>query len=173
MIRVKQLDFAYGERPVVQGVSLDVPSGCLAALVGPNGSGKTTLLKCVAQILIPIGGTVTVEGRRAKELRAREMARYLAYMPQRLDTVFPMTVFDLVLTGRRPYIAWRPTRNDLDVTWRVMETVGVTELATRYVDELSGGETQKIFLARALAQERGFCCWMSRRATWTCITNWR
>jgi iron complex transport system ATP-binding protein len=83
------------------------------------------------------------------------MAHHLAYMPQRLDTAFPMTVFDLVLTGRRPHIGWRPSPKDLDVTWRVMETVGVTDLAARYIDELSGGETQKIFLARALAQDTG------------------
>jgi len=155
MIRVERLDFAYNERPVFRGISLDVSSGCLAALVGPNGSGKTTLLKCVAQILSPTGGTVTIQGRRAEDLRAREMARHLAYMPQRPDTTFPMTVFDLVLTGRRPHISWRPAQNDLDVTWRVMETVGITELAARYVDELSGGETQKIFLARAFAQDTG------------------
>jgi iron complex transport system ATP-binding protein len=155
MIRIEHLDFAYNGRPVFRDLSFDVSASRLTALVGPNGSGKTTLLKCIAQILSPDAGTVLVQGRMAKEMRAREMARQLAYMPQRLDTAFPMTVFDLVLTGRRPYIAWRPAQEDLNVTWRVMETVGIAELAARYIDELSGGETQKIFLARALAQDSG------------------
>jgi len=153
VIRVEELDFAYNSKPVLRHVSLDVPTGCLAAIVGPNGSGKTTLLKCMARILTPANGIVELEGRPAASLRPREMARRLAYMPQRLDTAFPMTVFDLVLTGRRPHISWRPSRRDLDVTWRVMDMVGVTDLAARYIDERAGGETQKVFLARAFAQE--------------------
>jgi iron complex transport system ATP-binding protein len=153
MIRVEKLGFGYNGRPVLNGIGLDVPKGCLAAVVGPNGSGKTTLLKCIAGILTATTGRVGLDGRDASGMGLRDMARRLAYMPQRLETAFPMSVYDLVLTGRRPHISWRPSRNDLDVTWRVMEAVGVTDLATRYIDELSGGETQKVFLARALAQE--------------------
>lgn len=153
MIQVEQLGFAYAGRFVLQEVSLDLPPGCLAALVGPNGSGKTTLLKCIAGILKPTDGRVRVQDCPLTGLSLRQLARRLAYMPQGLDTAFPMTVFDLVLTGRRPHIAWRPSPDDLDVTWRVMDMFGVGDLATRYIDELSGGETQKVFLARAFAQQ--------------------
>lgn len=153
MIRVEKLCFAYNGQPVLNGVGLSVPKGCLTAVVGPNGSGKTTLIKCIGRILAPLSGSVELNGQSSSRIRLREMARRVAYMPQRLETAFPMTVYDLVLTGRRPHIAWRPSRKDLDIAWRVMESVGVASLAARFVDELSGGETQKVFLARALAQE--------------------
>jgi iron complex transport system ATP-binding protein len=145
----------YGGEPVLEDVSLSVSPGELVGFLGPNGVGKTTLLKAVPGLLAPLAGAVTVDGADVQSLSGRELARRVGYVPQAESSGTPMTVFETVLMGRKPYLSWRASPEDHDVVDRVLATLGLSELAMRDVNELSGGQRQKVVIARALAQEPG------------------
>ncbi len=147
-ITVKGLSFSYNSKPVLKNLSFDVRAGEVVFIVGPNGSGKTTLLKCIAGILKP-RGAVLVEGLN---LSGKDLAKRLAYVPQRSDVAF-LTVFDIILLGRKPHMGFRPGKEDYEVVREVITLMDLDELAFRRVDELSGGEVQKVMIARALAQK--------------------
>lgn len=153
MLRAQGIRFGYGRQPVLMGIDLNVESGELCSILGNNGAGKSTLLKCLVGILHQQGGAVLVDGDDAADLKRMEMARRMAYVAQRGDGAARLTVFDTVLMGRRPHITWGVTKRDLSVVQETMEAMGLGGFALRYIDELSGGEFQKVVIARALAQE--------------------
>jgi len=142
-----------GGRDILCGVGLEVRPGEVVSVVGPNGAGKTTLLRCLQGMVRPGAGSVTVGGRDALAMRPRELALHLAYVPQNSPSAMALTVFDLVLAGRRPHLGWRPSARDLEAVEAVLDDFGLAALAARDVDLLSGGQRQKVFLARAFAQE--------------------
>jgi iron complex transport system ATP-binding protein len=123
------------------------------SLLGPNGSGKSTLLKCLNRILKPKIGTILVKERNAKELGLKELARFFAYVPQSAAYAFPSTVFDTVLLGRRPHVHWGVGARDKEIVSQMLVLLDLEDMAFRQFNELSGGERQKVLLARALAQE--------------------
>ncbi|MEW5773096.1 MAG: ABC transporter ATP-binding protein [Thermodesulfobacteriota bacterium] len=147
------LGFSRGGREVLCGVDLTVEPGQALCVVGPNGAGKTTLLRCLQGLLRNSRGEVAVDGRPVRGMAPRDLARYLAYVPQSGPSRLALTVFDLVLAGRRPHLGWRPAARDLDAVQAVLEEFGIADLAGRDLDELSGGQRQKASLARAFAQE--------------------
>jgi iron complex transport system ATP-binding protein len=153
MLRAEHLFFSYGGTPTLGGVDLKVAKGELCAILGNNGAGKSTLLKCLAGILRPHEGTVYLDGTDAGCLSRKQKARFLAYVPQRDHVQSRLTVFDSVLMGRRPHIAWAAGERDLEIVEQVLEALGLGRLALRAVDALSGGEYQKVIIARALAQQ--------------------
>ena len=140
-------------RDILNGVSLEVRPGQVVSVVGPNGAGKTTLLRCMQGMVRPSAGSVAVGGRDVLRMRPRELARHLAYVPQAGPGTMALTVFDLVLAGRRPHLGWRPSPRDLEAVEAILDDFGLTALAARDVDVLSGGQRQKVFLARAFVQE--------------------
>ena len=150
MIRVENLHFSYGRGDVLRGVSFDVDEGEFLAILGPNGAGKSTLLRCLAGIL-KCGG-VRILDRPVMEYKPNELAKLLAYVPQRISPGF-MTVFDTVLLGRRPYMGLTPSREDIAVVESALKRLGIEGLALKRTNEISGGELQKVSIARALAQE--------------------
>ena len=152
-LEIKGVSFSYGSRPALGDVTMSVGEGEVVSIVGPNGSGKTTLIKCINRILKPQGGAVLVEGRDVRETKLRGLARLLAYVPQSAAHVFPSTVFDTVLLGRRPYVNWGISPRDKAIVSQTLSLMGLEALAMRHFSELSGGEQQKVLLARALAQE--------------------
>jgi iron complex transport system ATP-binding protein len=152
-LAVKDLCFSYQSVDALQGLSLNIDYGQIVSIVGSNGSGKSTLLKCIDRILVPSSGSITVDGREAIEMDRMEMARMMAYVPQNSLRVFPNTVFDIVLMGRRPYVGWKMDREDREKAWEVLQLLGIEELALNPFTELSGGQQQKVVIARALAQE--------------------
>jgi len=156
MLRVMDLFFDYSGTRVLESIGADLEKGRVLSIVGPNGAGKTTLLKCIARILRPSGGTVLIEDRDIFSLSRRELAKRLGYVPQHIPARLPMTVFDTVLAGRRPHTAWRPSREDVERTAEIIEEMNLAELAMRDMDRLSGGQAQKVLLARALAQETSY-----------------
>ena len=153
MLAVADLSFNYNAERVLDGVGACVEKGSILGIVGPNGAGKTTLLKCIARILRPETGSILMEGRNTFRMPRRELAKHLGYVPQNMPVRFPMKVFETVLTGRRPYLAWRPSAKDLEKTAEIIEEMNLADLAMRDMDQLSGGQAQKVILARALAQE--------------------
>lgn len=140
-------------RDILRSVSLQVQPGCVVCVVGPNGAGKTTLLRCMQGMAPARSGSVSVGGQDALAMRPRQLARHLAYVPQHPPGAMALTVFDLVLAGRRPHLGWRPSKGDLAAVESVLDDLGLTDLAARDVDMLSGGQRQKVLLARAFAQQ--------------------
>ena len=153
VLEARGIDFAYNGGPsVLKKVDLELGMGEIVTLVGPNGSGKSTLLKCLADFHTPKEGSVRLDSRDIKDFSLEEKARKLSYVPQIERISFPSTVFDTVLMGRKPYIAWKPSRKDIDIVSGLIQELGLEKLAMRDINELSGGQRQKVFLARALAQ---------------------
>ncbi|MDQ3164530.1 MAG: metal ABC transporter ATP-binding protein [Gaiellaceae bacterium] len=149
---VADLTVAYGEKPVLWDVDLEVPTGVLMAIVGPNGAGKTTLIRAALGLVKPAAGQALVHGRPYEEQR-----RLVAYVPQRgsVDWDFPTSVLDVVLMGRYGRLGWlrRPGSQDRAAAHVALEQVGMTDLAGRQISQLSGGQQQRVFLARALVQQ--------------------
>lgn len=153
MIEVRGLGFSYGkERKILDQITFDVRDGECIAVLGNNGAGKSTLIKCLNRILKPRCGVVCVSGKDVGRLTCGDIAKNMAYVSQQ-SGCGRFTVYDTVLLGRRPYIRLEPKQEDLEITRRVLHRMGLENDALRYVDELSGGELQKVLLARALAQQ--------------------
>jgi iron complex transport system ATP-binding protein len=153
MLSARDLSLAFQGRPVLDRVSLDVRPGEIVGVLGPNGAGKSTLLRCVLHVLAPDAGAVEADGCDVGALNARERAAVMAYVPQALPLKLPLSVFETVLMGRRPHMAWGPATDDLEKTQETLESFGLEELAGRDFDELSGGQRQKVVLARAFVQQ--------------------
>ena len=152
MLKISDLVFSYNGHPVLEDVAFSLNPGELLAVLGPNGAGKTTLLKCINAIHRPKGGAVYVDGVNVRELTPVAVSRKVGYVAQRNETS-RMTTFDAVLMGRRPHVRWGVSRHDLETVEAAIKQLGLAELSTRYIDQVSGGELQKIAIARALVQE--------------------
>jgi iron complex transport system ATP-binding protein len=142
-------------QPAVRGVSFDVPRGRITAVVGPNGSGKSTLVRALIGRLPIAAGRVMVEDADLTGIDPRALARRIAVVTQREEPVFPLAVRDFIALGRFPHTGpWRAgSLEDARAVGRAVERAGVAELVERRTDQLSGGEWQRVRIARALAQE--------------------
>ncbi len=154
MIALEHLGVSFGEKVVLDDVSLAVSPGEWVAIIGPNGAGKTTLLRAIAQ-LQPHSGTVAVAGRSMRSLSHRERARLVAYLPQSPELPENMTVEEYVLLGRTPHIGYfaSESRTDLTRSAEAIDLLQLAAMARRRLSTLSGGELQRVLLARVLAQE--------------------
>jgi iron complex transport system ATP-binding protein len=151
-LQIQDIRFSYSGEEVLRGVTLELPRGCLAAILGENGSGKTTLLKTLNRLLQPRIGSVVIDGKSVAAMSGREIARYFGYMSQREEAAH-CTVFEAVLLGRKARDGGRTDARDLEKIESLLHLVRLDHLAMRPATELSGGELQKVVLARALAQE--------------------
>ena len=154
MLEIHDLSFRYSKRsPVVlDGVDLTLRDGEIGVLLGKNGSGKTTLFKNLLGIQKPDGGRILFDGEDLLKMNRRERARRIAYVPQNIQ-FGALSVYDSVLMGRISYFGYRSGREDEAAVEQILQDMQLTDLAARNVEELSGGERQKIAIARALAQE--------------------
>jgi iron complex transport system ATP-binding protein len=152
-LTVKNVTFSYDSVPALADINLEVEEAQILSIVGPNGSGKSTLLKCILKILKPKEGVILINGRDTIKMKAKEMANLSGYVPQGGDNAFSLTVFDAVLMGRRPHLSWKASEEDIEIVSQTLALMGIEEFAFRYLNELSGGEKQKVLIARAIAQE--------------------
>ena len=152
---LRGLGFAYGDVPVLRGLDLELGPGRFHGIVGPNGCGKTTLLDLMVAGRPPASGTVSFLGRGLESYSRRELSRRLALVPQDFAIGFPFTVRETVLMGRHPHIPRfaAPAPADLAAVDQAMAELELEGLAHKLVTELSGGEKQRVVLARALAQD--------------------
>lgn len=153
MLDLQHVSYAYGEVGAVRDVSLRIGDRQLVALTGPNGSGKSTLLKIIARVYNPNAGEVSFEQKPLAQWPAKAYARRVGYLPQDPDPGFPMRAIDVVVSGRAPYLgrfAWE-TERDWEEASRALALCDAEHLADRYLDEMSGGERKRVFLARVLA----------------------
>ncbi|MHB8635251.1 MAG: ABC transporter ATP-binding protein [Fimbriimonadaceae bacterium] len=153
VLTASDLACGHAGRTVLRGVTMQLEPGTVTALLGPNGAGKSTLLKTFAASLPPIEGAVTLQGKPLAAYSARELARRVAYVPQEEEPQYAFTVSEAVLMGRLPHAdAMFDSADDVAAAERAMAQAGCAELADRSVLELSGGELQRVLVARALAQ---------------------
>lgn len=153
MLRVAEARFAYGDRIAVHDVTLEIGETALVALAGPNGSGKSTLLKLIARVIVPSGGDLRFLGRSLAEWNAKAYAQQIGYLPQEPETSFPMRAIDVVVSGRAPFLTRFGVEGEADYreAAAALELCDGSHLAGRYLDEMSGGERKRVFLARVLA----------------------
>ena len=153
LLRVDGVEFSYRSIEVLRGVRFEVEKGEIVSIVGPNGSGKTTLLRIIDGILKPRRGSVYIDGRLVHSMSRKEVAKVIGYVPQRLESIQSLTVLDFVVTGRRGYMLFAPTKHDFNKALEALREVGAEDKAYRRLTELSGGEFQLVMIARALAAE--------------------
>ncbi|MBS3781285.1 MAG: ABC transporter ATP-binding protein [Candidatus Thermoplasmatota archaeon] len=154
ILEIKDLNFSYdGHEKVLEDVSISLERGNILAIIGPNGSGKTTLLKCIGNILIPQKGSIDLDGESLDSYERQDIARKIGYVPQVESRGFPSTVYDTILMGRKPYISWEPSEKDLKIVSQIIRKLGLESISMKEINELSGGQRQKVFVGRALAQQ--------------------
>lgn len=154
VVRAEGVNFSYDSKPVLDSVGLSLAPGEVVGILGPNGSGKSTMLKCLNRILEPRLGSVLVDGREIKDMARTEVSRALGYVPQySSDGQAGLTVFEVALMGRRPRERWGSAALDEEKAWEALGRLGLEGLAARRFSQLSGGQRQKVLIARALAQE--------------------
>lgn len=153
MIEAKGICFHYKNCPVVlQNVDFQAEDGHFLAILGNNGAGKSTLLKCMNGILKPDAGSLLLDGEDLLTMPPRQVAQRVAFVAQTVAST-QMTVHDMVMLGRRPYMGWSFSREDHDIVHAAMARLGLMDMRGRFLNQLSGGERQKVMLARALAQQ--------------------
>jgi len=155
MIKIKNISYSYGGKngkEVLKDISFDANPGECVGILGNNGVGKSTLITCICRIRTPKSGSIHIDGQDIYKMRRADTAKLISYVAQK-NEINQMTVFDSVLLGRKPYMKLSVSQEDIDICEQVTEHAGVSEFKLRYVNELSGGEQQKVMLARALVQQ--------------------
>ncbi len=152
ILQVADVSFRYNSTPVLRDISFQVDKQEIIAVLGPNGAGKTTLLRCINRILKPKTGTVLVDDQDLAHCSQREVARQVAYIAQWSEPG-RLTAFDAVLLGRKPHIQWKVSEQDIKHTQAALKRLDLEHLSLRRIDEMSGGEYQKVCIARAVVQE--------------------
>jgi iron complex transport system ATP-binding protein len=152
MITVDKLSFSYYKNETLVDISLEGKPGHISGIIGPNGSGKSTLLKCMAGILKPRKGNIFFQNKTVTEYKKETLAGFVSYLPQKITFNGQLTVFEVILLGRYPFLAWRVGTDDRDAVYEIMHQLGIQHLALRGIHELSGGERQIVFIAQALVR---------------------
>jgi ABC-type cobalamin/Fe3+-siderophores transport systems, ATPase components len=151
-IATDNVGFSYNSTPVLHNVTFALKTGTILALVGPNGSGKTTLIRCIDRILHP-EGSILINEQNLHKMSRNDIATTIGYVPQNGAKIAAATVFDVVMMGRTPHMSWRLGDGDIDRIEYAIRLLGIEELAERDYNELSGGQQQKVLIARAVAQD--------------------
>jgi len=152
-LQIRDLSFSYGSTQILKDINMELDSSNVLGIVGPNGAGKSTLIRCIDRILVPQHGTILLDGQEMGQMSSMEIAKKIGYLPQSISNTFPATVFDTVLMGRRPHLGWRSSEEDIDTVLEVLTMLKIRYLAMRDFNEISGGQQQKVLIARALAQD--------------------
>ena len=153
LLKVEGLGFSWGDNLVIDSVDFIVKKNELVSVLGKNGAGKSTLLKCLNKILSPNRGKITIHGEDISELGILTTSKKMSYVPQSITSNFSMDVFDVILLGRRPYINWAVGERDRDLVSKTIDKMGLSNFAFRRFDRLSGGEKQRVVIAKAVAQD--------------------
>ncbi|WP_094229029.1 ABC transporter ATP-binding protein [Methanolobus psychrotolerans] len=151
ILEVNGVEFQYRSKEVLKDIKFHLKKNEVLAILGPNGVGKTTLLKCMNAILKPKNGTILVDKEDVLKLEQIDIARRMGYVPQRCEPA-RLTAFDSILLGRMPHMKWNISPEDIMLVEATIKKLHLEDIALRYIDELSGGELQKVGIARAIAQ---------------------
>lgn len=152
VLTVKNLNFCYQKDSVLKNISFCIKTGEILCLLGVNGAGKSTLLKCIAKILSKYTGAIFLANKNIKQVSTNKLAKHLAYVPQ-IPPTSSLTVYETILLGRKPHFSWKATTKDLNLVDNIIQELSLQSLALKPLSQLSGGEIQKVIIARALVQE--------------------
>lgn len=154
MLDVRNLSFAYGQHKVLHNINFSLKKGYFLTIIGPNGSGKTTLLNLLARHLTPGAGQIYLNNKELNTYKIEELSQKIALVSQNVQIRFPFTCLEVVMMGRKPFKNGFHQMNgeDMDIVYSAMELTGTLRFAEKSITELSGGESQRVILARALAQ---------------------
>lgn len=155
MLEIKNLGFGYNSERVLKDISFNIKKGEFVSIIGPNGSGKSTLLKTLNGLYKIDNGTILLDGKELNKYKSRDMARSIALVPQDTNVSYEFTVEEIVMMGRHPYKGRfdREDEDDLNIIYESMRLTNTFNLKERLITEISGGERQRVFIARALAQK--------------------
>ena len=160
LLQVKNVAFQYGSKLdgdnfSLKNIEFEVTEGEFISILGPNGSGKSTLLKIVSGVIFPNNGYVEINGENINSIDKKKLAKKIAFVPQTFSVAFPFSVFEIVMMGRTPYLnsfGYEKER-DIHIANEALKSVGIYHLRNSGINEVSGGEAQRAFIARALAQD--------------------
>jgi len=155
MIELKHIQVNYGKREILRDIDAAIAPGRITAVMGPNGCGKTTLLRCIGGLLEPTSGSVGIDGQEVGSYSARALAQKVAFVRQQAQTDFEFSAFETVLMGRNPYQhhLQNESQKDWDIVEQCMKQTNTWHLRLAKPTEMSGGEMQRVMIARALAQQ--------------------
>ncbi|MBF8984220.1 ABC transporter ATP-binding protein [Lutibacter sp. B2] len=154
-IKIQNIRFGYEGSALLKDCSFNIGKGKIYSLLGGNGCGKTTLIKIIGGVLKAESGNIIIDDREIGKIKTKELARKIAYVPQEHISSFPYSVLEIVVMGRNPYLGMfsRPSVKDYNIAKEALNLVGICSLKDRNYMNLSGGEKQLVFIARAIAQE--------------------
>ena len=154
VLDISSLSFNFGSKNILADIDLSIKNNGIVGIIGPNGSGKSTLLKCIYRVLKPKTGTIFIDGKNINDYQFKETAKKMAVVAQHNDTHFDFNVLEMVLIGRSPHKKFmeRDSVEDIELAYKALEQVNMKDFADRSFSSLSGGEKQRIILARALVQ---------------------
>ena len=153
ILEVKELSFGYKNKKILENLTFSVQPNQFVAVLGINGAGKSTLIKCLNKIINFDSGSVKVCNKPLSDTSIVELSKMVSYVPQSVSTGFSMDVYDVILLGRRPYIGWRIGKQDREIVQSVIRRLGLSEFIFRKFHTLSGGEQQRVIIAKAIVQE--------------------
>ena len=151
-LKLRDVEFEYPGIPVLKDVSFELIPQEILSIVGKNGAGKSTLIKCINRILEYKSGNILLDNREVKGMGRKDIAKNMAYLPQKTSYSFPITVFEVVPMGWYPHLNWNNNKEGEERVWEVLKILGLESLALRDFKEISGGQQQQVIIARALAQ---------------------
>lgn len=153
-LQIKKLSFGYKKNQIIlNNINLEIKQGEILGILGPNGTGKTTFIKCINNIHKPNEGRILYDGNNIMNLSQLNIAKIIAYVPQYINNFFPMNVIDTVMMGRMPYVKKNYSDEDKEVVFSIIKKMNLEKFAFRNIKEMSGGERQRVFIARAMAQQ--------------------
>ncbi len=152
-LEIDNLSYAYQGKMALEEVSFSAARSEITGILGPNGSGKTTLLKCINNILPANCKNIQYNSLNLKQLSIRQRSKYISYVPQENSSTFPISVIETIMMGRIPHYGRKLTTRDKDIAFEMLELMELTDMAFRKINQISGGERQRVFIARALAQQ--------------------
>lgn len=154
MIKLSNISAGYNKVEVIKHINIGFEEGTITSVIGKNGCGKTTLLRVASNLLKPLSGSVTIVGKEISSIPSKELARKVAFLPQ-IRTVPNITVNNIVMHGRYPYLDFSrtPQKKDKEIVERAIEIMGLEDIKSKNIHELSGGQRQKVYLAMVLAQD--------------------
>lgn len=154
MIKLNNITAGYNKVEIIKNINIVFEKGSITSIAGKNGCGKTTLLKTASNLLKPFSGEITISGKDISSIPNKELAKKVSFLPQ-LRTVSNITVFNLVMHGRYPYLGFSrtPQKKDKEIVEKAIENMGLNEYINKNIQELSGGQRQKVYIAMVLAQD--------------------
>lgn len=152
ILNVNNLAFHYKSHEILKDVNFSIKKGETTVILGPNEVGKTTLLKCLNSILFPQHGDILVKNKNIREMDIKEIAKEISYVAQKNEST-RITAFDAILMGRHPHVRYKTSHDDLKKVDAVIKRLNLSKLCLKHLDQMSGGELQKVSIARALVQQ--------------------